>query len=76
VTESPVEINFSLMKVRPGTLQCAALVRATVPISSISITKAVALTWLNLAQSLLSVAGEQRVIAPEFAADGDYISIL
>ena len=41
VTESPVEINFSLMKVRVHSLQCAALERTTVPYSIIFITKAV-----------------------------------
>jgi hypothetical protein len=43
VTESAVEINFSLMKVGVRSLQCAALERVTVPYSIISITKAVML---------------------------------
>ena len=41
VTESPVEINFSLMKVIARTEQCAALEREVVLLSGILITKVV-----------------------------------
>jgi hypothetical protein len=46
-----VEINFSLMKVRARTVQCAALEREAVPLSGILITNAVALTWPSLAEN-------------------------
>ena len=45
VTESPVEINLSLMKVIARTKQCAALERETVLLSGILVTNVVALAW-------------------------------
>jgi hypothetical protein len=48
VTESPVEINFSLIKVRARAVQCAALERQAVPLSGILVTEAIALTWPQL----------------------------
>ena len=47
VTESPVEINFSLMKVIARTEQCAALEREVVLLSGILITNAIALAWAH-----------------------------
>ena len=45
MTESPVEINFSLMKVIACTEQCAALEREAVLLSDILVTNSVILDW-------------------------------
>jgi hypothetical protein len=50
VTESPVEINFSLMKVIARIEQCAALEREVVLLSGILITNAIALALPTLAE--------------------------
>ena len=78
VTESPVEINFSLMKVIARTEQCAALGREVVLLSGILITNAIALAWPTLAEKPAEggEAGEQRIRARSIAADVGYIYIL
>ena len=65
VTESPVEINFSLMKVIARTEQCAALGREVVLLSGILITNAIALAWPTLAEKPAESgeAREQRISA-------------
>jgi hypothetical protein len=50
VTESPVEINFSLMKVIARTEQCAALEHEVVLLPGILITNAIALAWPTLVE--------------------------
>jgi len=66
VTESPVEINFSLMKVLVRTEQCAALEREVVLLSGILITNAIALAWPTLAER---PAGSVRQFVAEYSGE-------